>query len=339
MRWVPAVLVVCWTWLGCRPAAAQGLTFEWNAPASCPTHDEVLARVEHLLGRPIAATLTGPLAIAATVTERGTDSWELRLVSGDRNAEPRRVTAATCAELAEMAAVFSALSIDPTLNVGAAAAGATPADDASGPEPPADAPAPPAAPTATPPSFAEHTATPSAARPGAPRSGRKAGPLFAAFGALGLGRLPGAAGGFGVEGGVALERLGVRALLAYFPERRAAVTATSGAELALALTGVRAVYQLTEGAAQLGLSAGVTLGWMHGGGTGVARPASGDALLLAFEPGARAGYALTSSWALVVDAGLPLHVNRPRFVLAGSDAYRPPVVGAQFGLGVEWRPW
>jgi len=341
------VVLSSWAWLVLPPSAARAepraeaprLSFAWNAPGSCPTRGDVLTRVERLLGHPASANLAAPLTIEANVTELGAESWELRLASGDPRAEPRRVTAASCAELAEMAAVFTALSIDPTLNVGApdVETNVRPKEETAAP-PGSEVAPPTASPVPRPANSSERSAPLQpplvVARPA--RHGLR--PVVALFGALGWGRLPGTAPGFGVEGGVAQGRLGFRAELADFPERHAAATSTSGGDLSLAVTGARAVYELTEGATLLALSAGITLGWLRGTGTGVTRPESGNALLLALEPGARAGYALSRSLALVADARLVVAVNRPRFVLAGRELYQPAWLGAQLGLSAEWCP-
>jgi hypothetical protein len=328
---------------GERPAEAPRLTFTWSTPDGCPSRDSVLARAEGLLGHPLESSLKAPLVIGATVTSLGADTWELRLVSGDASAKPRLVSATSCAELAEMAALFTALSIDPTLRVEATAR----FPELTRPVPEASAqpaPAPPAAPppAAPPPAVATPPArapAPSAPPPAAPVARLRVRPVLGASFALGLGALPGVAPGVGAEGGLAFERLSLRAQLSYFPEQQAAVTDTTGGELSLGVAGVRAVYALTGGAANVALTGGVSLGWMHGTGTGVLNRDSGDALLLAFVPGARGAFALSPSFSLTLDAALTVAVNRPRFVLEGlGEVYRPPTLGARFGLGAEWCP-
>jgi hypothetical protein len=325
------------------PVEVARLTFTWSAPDGCPSRDSVLARAQGLLGHPLESSIKTPLVIEATVASLGADVWELRLVSGDASAKPRVVSATSCAELAEVAALFTALSIDPTLR-GAATAMfpelAGPAREnneqlAPGPPvTPPPAPSPP--PAATPPAPAP---APSASRLAAPGPSLRLRPVLGAFVALGLGELPGVAPGVGVEGGLAFEQLSVRAQLSYFPEQHAAVTDTTGGDLSLDAAGVRAAYALADGTPNVALTGGVTLGWMHGTGTGVLNRNSGDALLLAFVPGARGTFALSPSLWLTLDAALVVAVNRPRFVLEGlGEVHRPSPVGARFGLGAEWCP-
>ncbi|HEY3493588.1 MAG TPA: hypothetical protein VGK73_02835 [Polyangiaceae bacterium] len=260
------------------------------------------------------------------------------MASGAAGAPPRLVTAASCEELEQVAALFIALSIDPTLHVespqtfpeitGRANEESGTLGAPSAGEP--NRPAPPAERDEAPPR--------SATRP-AEAAPLRVRPLAAASAAFALGALPGLAVGVSGEGGVALNRLSLRALLRYFPRQHVAVTPQSGGDLTLAVAGARAVYALAEGVPEVALSAGVTLGWMHGSGTGVQNRDSGDLLLIAFEPGARAGYAVAPSFRLVADAALTLRVNRPRFVLEGiGEVHQPSRVGGEFGLGAEWCP-
>jgi hypothetical protein len=361
MRKAPALLVMSCTLVVCGPGTARAqptgaelvdpeanvprLRFSWEAPEGCPSRVAVLARAERLLGHPLESSLKAPLVIDATAAAVGAETWELRLASGDPRAPARLVTAASCAELGEVAALFTALAIEPSLHVESTARFADPTAlpeehtgaDVAAPaaaEPPAAAAAPPAAPPTR-----RQEPTSSSPRPVAPRAPLPVRPLAAAFVALALGRLPGVAAGIGIEGGVAIDRLSLRGQLADFPERHAAATATTGGNLFVSTAGARAMYAFGEGTATLALSGGATLGWMHGTGTGALNRSSGDALLVALEPGVRAGYALSRSFSLVGDATLTMAVNRPRFVIDGlQEVYRPPEAGARFGLGAEWCP-
>lgn len=329
--------------VGDAGAAGARLSFGWNAPEGCPVHGAILARTEQMLGRSAESSLSEPLAVDATVTRVAEQAWELRLMSGDAS-EPRRVSAATCEELGEMAALFVALSIDPTLPLPSVAAfadlskapkegsGPAAAESASTPQPPLGKPN-------------SESTKPAAERDGSrppsdPSAARAASPVRALAGvsaALGLGRLPGVAWGARVQGGVAIEPLKLRAGLEYFPERYASVTPTTGGYLSLGAVGLQVGYALGVGPLAVEPSAGVTFGWLHGEGDGVANPASGDALLVGVEPGLRASHALSTNWALFTDAALTLGVNRPRFVLDEiGEVHRPAPVAARIGLGAEW---
>ena len=350
---VSALLALSCAWVVCAPSAAQiaplqaaesnpgvqRLTFGWNASVGCPTRESVLARAERLLGRAIELALASPIVVEATVRELGTERWELRFTAGDPGAQARVVTAASCDELADVAALFIALSVNPALAFESIVSFTDentveqPRTDRAAPraETPAASPAPPPTPPA------ERATPPTGKETHAAHSVR---PLVAATAALGLGRLPGVAIGGVLEGGIAIERLSLRAQVGYFPPQHAAVTDSAGGDVSLVSAGARGVYGLLgRGAPILGLSAGMSFGWLHGTGTGVANKESGDALVIGVEPGVRAGYALTASFALVADATLVLSLNRPRFVLEDlGEVFQPPRFAAQFGLGAEWSP-
>lgn len=325
-------------------AAGPRLSFQWSAPEGCPTHAAVLARTEQLLGRSAESSLSQPLAIDATVS-RAEPGWELRLGSGAAGEPPRLVSAATCEELGEMAALFVALSIDPTLpleSVGAFADLSRAAGEESSPAPKAEtapSPEPPPIEPSSPPASRskEQAESEQAGRDAGVSAAPNVRPLAGASAVLGLGRLPGAAFGVRAHGGVAIERFELRAGLEYFPERYASATPTTGGDLSLGTVGLHAAYALAAGALTFAPSGGVAFGWLHGAGDGVANPASGDAFLVGLEPGLRASYALSPSWALVTDAALHFALNRPGFVLDEiGEVYRPARVGARFGLGAEW---
>jgi hypothetical protein len=86
----------------------------WRAPAGCPAAASVTARIAQHLGED---AVPAGVAIAAVVKRRG-GRWHLtlRLRTAEGEGE-RKVEAASCAELAETAALIVALAIDPDLRL------------------------------------------------------------------------------------------------------------------------------------------------------------------------------------------------------------------------------
>lgn len=126
-----------------------------------------------------------------------------------------------------------------------------------------------------------------------------------------------------------------------FPGSRASVPGSAaGGDLSLLSGGGQLGYALAV-ARRLELApvVGAEVEWVHGSGSGVARPADGDLLLLSFAGGGRAALPLSAGWAMFGQGLLSGLVTRPRFVLEGlGELYQPPGWGFCFSLGAEWRP-
>lgn len=95
-----------------RAALAQdALALDWSAPPSCPSRDEVVARVARL--RPNLTRASSGLRATATVTPAPRGRWRVRLRTevhgdvGERSLEGR-----TCALIADATAVVLALASD-----------------------------------------------------------------------------------------------------------------------------------------------------------------------------------------------------------------------------------
>lgn len=93
------------------PSAAA--EFRWDAPAGCPSQDEVTANVERTLERPLADIDGRHISVIARARP-GTDGWDLKVwtVTLDQTQE-RTLKTKDCATAAEAAAVFAAMAIDP----------------------------------------------------------------------------------------------------------------------------------------------------------------------------------------------------------------------------------
>lgn len=312
--------------------AAEGtLHLGWTAPSECPSREEVLARTARLLGRDPDTMLERPFSIDAAVERLPDDAWRLQLTLGDQS-PLRTVTATSCDELGDAAALLIALSIDPNLDPSAAAT-APPVAAATqpAPAPPPQQPAPATAPAAVAPPRPE---------PAAPASV----PLQLRLGAalsLWTGRLPGVAPGALARVSVARRRLSLSVDVGFFPPRHAGIAGSeAGGELWLASVGPKLGYALAAGAASIVPQVGLEAQWLRGTGAGIEHPSSAQALLLSAEAGARASLVLSSRWNAFAEGAVSVLAWRPRFVLDRvGEVHRPDRSGLRFGLGAEWRAW
>jgi hypothetical protein len=143
-----------------RAGAALPLELDWNAPAACPSADEVRSGVERsAVVRPGATP--HPLAARAEVEQRA-GRWVLRLHTVQDGAEGDRIIQAnSCASLTRAAVLVLALALGQGIEAEPVAPSASPPTPPSPASPPAPAPSapelkpeaapPPAQPTETPP--------------------------------------------------------------------------------------------------------------------------------------------------------------------------------------------
>lgn len=108
----PGVVIALSLSLLPRPSRAQdALALTWSAPPSCPSRDEVVARIARL--RPNLTRAASALHATATVTPAPRGRWRVRLRTevhgdvGERSLEGR-----TCALIADATAVVLALASD-----------------------------------------------------------------------------------------------------------------------------------------------------------------------------------------------------------------------------------
>lgn len=313
-------------------AHANASTFDvaWQAPAACPTREDVLARTTRLLGHEPGATLERPLAVDALVELLPEDIWRLQLMLGDQS-PTRTVTASSCDELGDAAALLIALSIDPTLDPAAT----VPAAPATTPEPAAPPERLPA-----PVELAAPAPEPVAKQP----SRSEAAPWQLRLGAglaLWTGRLPGLAPGPQAHVSLARARASLSLDVGFFPPQHAGIAGSeAGGELWLASVGPKLGYGFTVGAASLTPRLGAELQLVRGSGSGVENPSSAQAVLVGVEAGTRVGLQLAKSWQGYADGAVSALIWRPRFVLEGvGQVHQPERLGLRFGLGAEWRAW
>ena len=286
------------------PPAPLPIDSSWDAPPECPTAAEFEAEVRRLAG-PVPPPALRPEA-RATVRRAPGDRWQLTLATKTGAlAGERKLSAASCPELMQAAALVVALMINP-------AAGASPS-----PLPPP--PPPPAPPAPLPPPARRFTV-------GAALS-------------VGLGALPGPAVGVGGRATAGGPHLAALLRGNVWGERRAASPADASAggtfDLLDVGAGACARGQPLE-AVWLGLCGGATLLWSRGAGYGVTNPGQATSLWGAafFGPEARVLVTRRSGLHLEIETLVP--AARPTFRLAGvGTVYEPAAIAWRASAGWE----
>jgi hypothetical protein len=319
-------------------AGEPGLRFEWRVPQGCPARADVLMRVEKLLGRPLAVGAPADLELEAHVAQVPEQPWKLHLLQRSSNGmQTRMVEATSCEELADAAALFLALSIDPSLASAsdANASGSFPSENTARDVSPA-LQLPPE-PTPLPGASAAVDEASPPARLAVPERPLR---LHAGLGlAIATGRMPRKALGGVLHIGLARRSWLWLAELSAAPEQRAnAAGSAAGGDIRLLGLSTGMAYMIDFEPMSFGPMGGVELGWLHGSGNGVDNPARADALLLGLQAGFRYALGLSREWALLASATGSMLANRPRFVLDGiGPVYQPERWGARLGVGVEWH--
>ncbi|HVY32311.1 MAG TPA: hypothetical protein VHB79_37500 [Polyangiaceae bacterium] len=347
----PPIWLACLACLACLSllalaSHAQGaqelLRFEWKAPDGCSTREQVLAHAEKLLGRAPEAALTEALALSAEISadpRKPNGGFQLLLSSRSATSTATRdVSADSCQELADAAALLLALTIDPNLKADAPAADGSFTDESNSAAPHTEAAAEPAPPNSEPAGVGHAPALPASRDDERKRSERTHWLAGAELGLLNR-RLPGVSPGALVHGGIAGRSWLWLLSVGFFPARHAGIAGSAaGGDLELGSLGTDVGYSFAFQSLGVTPLAGVELDWLHGSGSGVARPASADLLLIGFEAGARVGLGVSRSWTVLGQGLVSVLAQRPRFVLDGlGEVFRPEPWGVRFGLGAEWR--
>jgi len=306
--------------------------FAWNAPAGCPSRADVLARAQQLVGHGLVPATDSPsIELSATVESIAGSSWRLEVSSGPGGAGFRTVSAPTCDELGDAMALLIALSIDPDYQARAPAR-----SGAAGQASFSDIPASPASPSAPAPDRAALRTPELAASRTKPTNTAAEPRVRGAVGALGslwLGRLPGLAPGVVLRGALAREPFVVALELGFFPKQHVATQGIAG-DLWLATLGGSLGYALFDGF--LTPYAGLQLDLLHGVGSDVSAPDSGEVWLLGLDLGLLLRYPAHRSLNLIMTASLSALPAQGRFYIdPDRELFRPKPVGAQFGLGAE----
>jgi hypothetical protein len=336
-----------------QPALAQQVsdarvTLEWQAPASCPDGNAVLAKVRALVSAASAERVTA----RGVVTEPlAGGQWQLTLetVQGARTWQ-RSLHAASCDELADAGALIIALVLDPNLEVQAGADSAAPAGTTPGPAPPDAQPAARPVPPA-------RSATQRPAPPLPPLAAIRKQPLpepadtsatlggHAALSAIADGgSLPGVTLGGELAGGVGIDPVElelsamilppVREVVAEDPERGGRFTLVSG--------GLRGCYVVAWSKLSGRVCGGFEAGRIHGIGFGsLSFTREQSSPWIAGRLGVFARYPLVPPLALRLGLEGVVPARRPEFVLNDNVAlvqvsvHQPNLAVLRLALGFE----
>jgi hypothetical protein len=284
-----------------------------QAPDPCVEAASVGEQVEGLLGQPLASV--AGIDFEVSIEPSAGREWRLRLDTLDAAQGTRRsreLTAKTCAELADAAAVAITMSIKSL---------------AERKETPAKPPAPVAA-----------AAPPAAALAAAPPPPPSTPPLrsTAALDALlATGAMPSAALGVGLEVALQRGRARVLGLAALFPAQQSPMTNGVAASFQLATGGVLACFAPAWGRVTLLACAGGEAGRLTGEGVNVSAPRARGTLWLAGRGEVGATFALTPNVSAAARAGLAVPMLRPTFLLNDDTVHRADRWTTRTTLGVE----
>jgi hypothetical protein len=323
-------------------AQTPSFTLSWQAPAECPDEGHVRRAVEQLLGE-------GPpppahVSARAIVEHTASGHWNVRLTTVRDGATGERVVESdSCQSLADATALIVALTIDPE-RVAARAPGVSSAPAASTvapAAPPASAAAPaaasaspsvsaPTAPTASP------SAAPAREAPPTPPAAATGPTLFALFAQVGgdVGTLPRAAFAVSAGGALTLGAFRVEGYGTYLPPQATYPTAlpSLGTNIHLLAGGLRGCFLPLRGSVEAGGCAGLELGDLRGQGFGalpnrqqVFHPANGGGPWVAPTLSGRASWRIARSFALVLDVGLVVPLERDAFQFQFDNPNAAPV--------------
>lgn len=317
--------------------AEPPLSLSWRAPEGCPSRETVLAEVTRLLGRDHARS---SIQAEATVDRSG-DGHRLRVIlRSDKTPRVRELTAPTCEELGDAAALILALAIDPSAVASAPPRAAE--GDAGAPAPPpptADAgvakkepSAPPKDPPRPPPRRAATVESPPA-----PKSLRTHAQIGLEMGAF-RGAMPRAQ--VGLAFAMPPLRLEVTGMFGWGGRISAPSVPTAGAELWLAGGSLSGCFERALDGDARGPSAALCAFFeaaaMRAASFGVTSPDRAVAPWIA--PGAQllVRWPFTRRAALRLDLGLAIPVVELSFNIEGLGlVHRIDAVSGRGGLGVE----
>ena len=292
-----------------------------DAPESCLDPSTLAAEVGDLLGKPLDSVADVDFRIQ--ISEMPARRWRLRLEMIDQrpgnNGTPtvrgsRELEGATCAELAEAAAVAISVSVR-----------------AISPETPAAA----APPSATPPLTATRSSsTQSIARDALPTPAWHPAIVLAL--ASDVGALPNTGLGVDLEAELQRGALQLVAFGTWFGSQDTFAAAGAGGSFQLALGGALACFAPHRGRWTGLACGGFELGRLAGTGLGVPRPETGAAFWRAARADVGVTAVLGGNAALVLRVGAAIPLARPEFVLDGAKlVYRPSSLAGRFTAGLE----
>ena len=309
-----AVLILA-TLGSARPVHAEeagALTFSWQAPAGCPSRDDLRAKIARLLGGEIRVPKGGDIKAVAVVAQGQT--WSLAIETELAGQPGRRsIEAASCQDLADATALIIALMIDPN----AVAAHA-----------PQSRPAPPPTPSDP-----------------APQKARRVAYLVGIHAAGSYGTLPSIDAGLGAGVGLAGRRWRVELRGTYGLRRDQRVRAPSPAppdsygRFNFAAAALAGCVNLGREGLAFGPCADAEVGVLSAKGFGVSEGFSAQTLWLALGAGAYAAIPLGPHLSLPLHLDVVAPLLRPEFVFKNvpNRVFQAPVVGARMSAGVEFH--
>jgi hypothetical protein len=281
----------------------------------CVERDAIIEQATEILGQPLGAVTGVDFEVALTrVPGRG---WKLRLDTVDQGADDRRrsreLTASSCTELADAAAVAIAMTVRSR------------AESARSTVPPNPSPPASTAPVPTP------VVARSRANPPSPLS------FAVGLAVVGdVGALPDP--GVGVELGASLRhpRARLRVAGTILASQVTHTTGNAGGEFRLIFGSVAGCLTEPLGRTALLGCAGFELGRLSGEGVGVFQPRLGDARWQAAVAELGLSIPVAARVAVLVRAGAALPLSRPQFVVDGeTPVHRPASLVARVALGAE----
>jgi hypothetical protein len=303
----------------------------WTAPVGCPGEEEVRARLARLV--PLDAPMP-EWEVSAVVTREPDERFALRLTfeSAGRSRQ-RAMSADSCTELADAAAVILALGVDP-----AARSSAWATQDL------AMLPSSPEAAQRSPPDVAPDHATDQPIHNAAPRgpSGGRPNLRVSLLGGASAGVLASPSFGLGAAVAWASGRLRIELAGTWFPSAHVEVaTENVGGDFSLISAGGSVCGSvLVPGTLFLGPCAGGEAGRLgaRGTGVGVGQPLDASAVWGAVKAGGLLVWYAAPRIGLRVGIDGILPLTRDHFFVPGAgaeDVHRAAPVGGQMFAGVE----
>jgi hypothetical protein len=297
-----------------RAEETGALTFFWQAPAGCPSRDELRAEIARLLGGEIRVPKGGDIKAVAVVAPGQT--WSLAIETELAGRPGRRsIEAASCQDLADATALIIALMIDPN----AVAAHAT----QSRPEP-------------TPPPVQSDPA---------PQKARRVAYLVGIHAAGSYGTLPSVDAGLGGGVGLAGRRFRVELRGTYGLRRDQRARAPSPAppdsygRFNFAAAALAGCVNLGREGLAFGPCADAEVGVVSAKGFGASEGFPAQTLWLALGAGAYAAIPLGPHLSLPLHLDVVAPLLRPEFVFKNvpNRVFQAPVVGARMSAGIEFH--
>jgi hypothetical protein len=325
--WLLASFVVAWTFAAPIPAAPEPAPANqavpvdddapplvWEAAPPCPDLAFVRARIEALIGRPLADS--GEPVHAVAVVDVGAPRPRVHLrVRSETGIRDRTIEDDDCAALAEITAVVVAIAIDPSASL-------------REPEPIAPPPAPAPAP-----------APPVATRPVVPAEPKLQGLVRAAVG-VGWGAVPGIAPTLGLVAGLRWPhaRLELGAEHWFMQQARFDRATSIGVDVRLTSAVLHGCWVPSVKRVEFPLCAGAAVGSLRGDGVGVPRGARKRLVWSAGHVAAAVLFAPIRALAFGLDARLVVPFSRNRFTLDDYGViHRTSVAGVVVSAVIEGR--